>query len=238
MCCDEMEGENVNDGQTVLVADDDPQIRKLVRVNLAARGYRVREAANGIDALSTFRHETFDLVLLDLIMPGMGGIEVCTQIREQSDTPIIVLSAHNQEELKVQALDAGADDYVTKPFGHDELLARMRAVLRRAGTAPASDGKVVIGDLVVDLAARRVFVKGADMHLTRTEFALLAELARYLESVLSHDELLSRVWGPEYKGSSHYLPIYLGRIRSKRWPDLDSVLETVPGVGYVLHASS
>jgi two-component system, OmpR family, KDP operon response regulator KdpE len=237
MRCDEMEGEPVSDTQTVLVVDDDPQIRKLVRVNLAARGYHVREASNGAEALSAFRHDTFDLVVLDLTMPGMGGIDVCTQIREQSDVPIIVLSAHNQEELKVQALDAGADDYVTKPFGHDELLARMRAVWRRAGADPPAAGKVVIGDLTVDLAARRVFVKGADIRLTRTEFALLAELARNLESVLTHDELLTRVWGPEYTGSSHYLHIYLGRIRSKLGPGLGSVLETVPGVGYVLHAS-
>jgi two-component system, OmpR family, KDP operon response regulator KdpE len=238
MRCDDMEGETVSDAQTVLVVDDDPQIRKLVRVNLAARGYRVREAANGAEALSAFRHESFDLVILDLVMPGIGGIDVCTQIREQSDVPIIVLSAHNQEELKVQALDAGADDYVTKPFGHEELLARMRAVWRRAGAAPPAGGKVVIGDLTIDLAARRVFVKGADIRLTRTEFALLAELARNAESVLTHDELLARVWGPEYRGSSHYLHIYLGRIRSKLGPGLDSVLETVPGVGYVLHASA
>jgi two-component system KDP operon response regulator KdpE len=216
---DEMEGQTMSEAQTVLVVDDDPQIRKLVR------------------ALSTFRHETFDLVLLDLVMPGVGGLEVCTQIREQSDVPIIVMSAHNQEELKVQALDAGADDYVTKPFGHEELLARMRAVWRRAGAASPAAGKVVIGNLTVDLAARRVFVKGTDIRLTRTEFALLAELARNRESVLTHDELLTRVWGPEYKGSNHYLHIYLGRIRSKLGPGLDSVLETVPGVGYVLHAS-
>lgn len=225
--------------QTVLVVDDDPQILKLVRVNLTARGYRVREASNGTDALSVFQHEAFDLVILDLVMPGMGGIDVCTQMREQSDVPIIVLSAHNQEELKVQALDAGADDFVTKPFGHEELLARMRAVLRRTGaaaSAPAA-GKVMIGDLTVDLAARRVFVKGGDIRLTRTEFALLAELARNLEAVLTHDELLTRVWGPEFKGSSHYLHIYLGRIRTKLGPGLGSVLETVPGMGYILHAS-
>jgi two-component system, OmpR family, KDP operon response regulator KdpE len=237
MCCDETEDQNMSDPQSVLIVDDDPHILKLVRVNLEARGYRVSEASNGADALSAFRHDAFDLVILDLAMPGMTGIDVCTEIREQSDVPIIVLSAHNQEELKVQALDAGADDYVTKPFGHDELLARMRAVWRRAGAAPPAAGKVAVGDLTVDLAARRVFVKGADIRLTRTEFALLAELARNLESVLTHDELLDRVWGPEYKGSNHYLHIYLGRIRTKLGPGLDSVLETVPGVGYVMHSS-
>jgi two-component system KDP operon response regulator KdpE len=228
----------MSNAQTVLVVDDDPQVLKLVRMNLAARGYRVREAANGHEALSILRHETFDLVILDLVMPGTGGIDVCMQIREQSDVPIIVLSAHDQEELKVEALDAGADDYVTKPFSHNELLARMRAVWRRVGAAPPAAGRVAIGDLVIDLSARRVFVKSQDIRLTRTEFALLAELARNPESVLTHDELLTRVWGPEYKGSSHYLHIYLGRIRSKLGPSLGSVLETVPGVGYVLHSVS
>jgi two-component system KDP operon response regulator KdpE len=226
----------MNAAQRVLVVDDDPQIRKLVKVNLEARGYRVMEAGNGAEALSAFRHDTYDLVILDLVMPEMGGIDVCTQIRERSDVPIIVLSAHNQEEMKVQALDAGADDFVTKPFGQEELLARMRAVWRRAMAASPAAGRVTIGDLLVDLAARRVFIRGADIRLTRTEFALLAELARNPESVLTHDELLTRVWGPEYVGSSHYLHIYLGRIRTKLGPAIGSVVETVPGVGYVLHA--
>jgi two-component system, OmpR family, KDP operon response regulator KdpE len=232
-----VQNETMSDTQTVLVVDDDPHVLKLVRVNLAARGYRVREASDGAEALSAFRHETFDLILLDLAMPGMSGMAVCRHMREQSDVPIIVLSAYDQEEMKVQALDAGADHYVTKPFGHEELLARMRAVRRRAGAAQPAAGRVVIGDLTVDLAARRVFVKGADIHLTWTEFAVLAELARNLESVISHDELLSRVWGPEYKGSSHYVRVYLGRVRSKLGPGLDSVVQTVPGIGYVLRAS-
>jgi two-component system KDP operon response regulator KdpE len=221
-----------------LVVDDDPQIQKLVSVNLEARGHSVKEAASGAEALSYFRQGLFDLVILDLVMPGISGIEVCTQIRGQSDVPIIVLSAYDEEELKVQALDAGADDYVTKPFGYEELLARMRAVRRRTmGTTTSAGGKVVIGDLVIDLDARRVFVKGVDIRLTRTEFALLAELAQNLESVLTHDELLTRVWGPEYKGSSHYLHVYLGRIRNKMGPELSSLLETVPGIGYILHSS-
>ncbi len=221
---------------SVLMVDDEPQIRKLVRVNLEARGYAVQEAASGQEALSLFSPQAFDLIILDLVMPGLGGIEVCARIREQSDTPIIVLSAHGEEELKVQALDAGADDFVTKPFGHDELLARMRALRRRAASAAAGD-KIVIHALTVDLGARRVFVNGVDLHLTRTEFALLAALAQKPESVLSHDELLEQVWGPEYRGSSHYLHVYLGRIRKKMGPEAGPLLETVSGMGYVLHSS-
>jgi two-component system KDP operon response regulator KdpE len=228
----------MEEAQSILIVDDDAQIQKLVSVNLEARGYSVKEAASGTEALSYFRQEPFDLVILDLVMPGISGIEVCTQIREQSDVPIIVLSAYDEEELKVKALDAGADDYVTKPFSHEELLARMRAVRRRMmGATTSASGKVVIGDLAIDLDARRVFVKGVDIRLTRTEFALLAELAQNLESVLTHDELLTRVWGPEYKGSSHYLHVYLGRIRNKMGPEASSLLETVPGIGYILHSS-
>ena len=222
----------------VLMVDDEPQIRKLVRVNLEARGYAVQEAASGQEALSLFSPQAFDLIILDLVMPGLGGIEVCARIREQSDTPIIVLSAHGEEELKVQALDAGADDFVTKPFGHEELLARMRALRRRAASGSAAAGdKIVIRALTVDLGARRVFVNGVDLHLTRTEFALLAALAQKPESVLSHDELLEQVWGPEYRGSSHYLHVYLGRIRKKMGPEAGPLLETVSGMGYVLHSS-
>lgn len=223
--------------QHILVVDDDPKIRKLVSVNLTARRYVVKEAASGAEALFYFKQEPFDLVIVDLVMPAMDGIEVCARMREQSDVPIIVLSAYGEEELKVRALDAGADDYVTKPFDHEELLARMRAVLRRASGAMARAGsRIVVNDLTIDLEARRVFVKGTDIRLTRTEFALLAELAQNLESVLTHDELLARVWGPEYRGSSHYLHVYLGRIRTKMGPESSAFLETVPGVGYILHS--
>ena len=181
----------------------------------------------------------YELVLLDLILPGLSGLEVCTQIRQQSDVPIIVLSAREDEDLKVRALDAGADDYVTKPFSHEELLARVRAVMRRARPAEADKStEVRIKDFTIDLQSRRAFVGGADMHLTRTEFALLAELARNPEAVLTHENLLARVWGPEYRDSSHYLHVYLGRIRKKLGPDLESLLETVPGVGYILHSAA
>jgi len=223
----------------VLAVDDNPSIQKLVSANLQARGYAVTTADTGEDALRLFTPGDYELVLLDLILPGLSGLEVCTQIRQQSDVPIIVLSAREDEELKVRALDAGADDYVTKPFSHEELLARVRAVMRRARPAEADKStEVRIKDFTIDLQSRRAFVGGADMHLTRTEFALLAELARNPEVVLTHENLLARVWGPEYRDSSHYLHVYLGRIRKKLGPELESLLETVPGVGYILHSAT
>jgi two-component system KDP operon response regulator KdpE len=221
----------------VLIVDDNPSVRKLVSVNLQARGYTVTMADTGETALRLFAPSEYDLILLDLILPGLGGIEVCNQIREQSDVPIIVLSAREDEDLKVRALDAGADDYVTKPFSHEELLARVRAVMRRARPAETDKStEIRIRDFTIDLQGRRAFVGGEDMHLTRTEFALLAELASNPEAVLTHENLLARVWGPEYRDSSHYLHVYLGRIRKKLGPDLEALLETVPGVGYILHS--
>ena len=222
----------------VLAVDDDASIRKLVSVNLQARGYAVTLADTGENALRLFTPGEYELILLDLILPGLSGLDVCAQIRQQSDVPIIVLSAREDEELKVRALDAGADDYVTKPFSHEELLARVRAVMRRARpTDSDKSAEVRIKDFVIDLQSRRAFVGGVDMHLTRTEFALLAELARNPEAVLTHENLLARVWGPEYRDSSHYLHVYLGRIRKKLGPELESQLETVPGVGYILHTA-
>ena len=223
---------------SVLIVDDEPHIRKLVKVNLEARDYTVQEAGTGQEALSLFAQQAFDLVILDLVLPDMSGIEVCAQIREQSDVAIIVLSARGEEELKVEALDAGADDYVTKPFGPEELLARIRAIRRRATSATALPGdKIVVNGLTIDLGARRAFVSGMDIRLTRTEFALLAALAKKPESVLTHDELLASVWGPEYLGSSHYLHVYFGRIRKKMGAEAGALLETVPGLGYILHSS-
>jgi two-component system, OmpR family, KDP operon response regulator KdpE len=221
----------------VLAIDDNPMIQKLVAVNLKARGYAVEVATTGEEALDRFRAGTFDLVLLDLILPGIGGLDVCRLLRSESDVPIIVLSAREDEHLKVQALDSGADDYVTKPFSQEELLARVRAVMRRARGMAARAGEIRIKDLLVDLQGHRAFVNGEDMHLTRTEFALLAELAQNQEAVLTHNDLLTRVWGPEYRDSSHYLHVYLGRVRKKLGAERESLLETVPGIGYVLHSA-
>src|SRR5689334_10403018 len=162
---------------SVLIVDDDPKIRKLLNANLAKRNYAVQEAANGEQAIATMQQEVPDLAILDLVMPGMSGNEVCTWIRDQGlAIPIIVLSAYDEEDLKVKALDAGADDYVTKPFKVEEFLARMRAVMRRTGAADVSPSEAVIKieGLTIDLSSRRGFVDDVDMHLTPTEFALLA----------------------------------------------------------------
>jgi two-component system KDP operon response regulator KdpE len=223
----------------VLAIDDNPQIQKLVMVNLQARGYAVQTAGSGEDAIDLFKVGQFDLILLDLILPGVSGIDVCLWIRQQSDIPIIVLSAREDEELKVRALDAGADDYVTKPFSQEELLARVRAVIRRSNAGSADKkSEIRIKGLTINLAAHRAFVDGTDMHLTRTEFALLAELAQNQEAVMTHENILARVWGPEYRDSNHYLHIYLGRIRKKLGNEMGSFLETVPGVGYILHSAA
>jgi two-component system KDP operon response regulator KdpE len=223
----------------VLVVDDNLSIQKLVSVNLQARGYAVDVAGTGEDALGLFKDGAYDLVILDLILPGMSGIDVCALMRQGSDVPIVVLSAREDEDLKVHALDTGADDYVTKPFSPKELLARVRAVMRRAKTDSATkQPEIHIKDLTIDLQGRRAFVGEADMHLTRTEFALLAELAQNQEAVLTHEALLVKVWGPEYRDSNHYLHVYLGRIRKKLGPELDSLLETVPGIGYILHSAT
>jgi two-component system KDP operon response regulator KdpE len=225
--------------ERILVVDDNPQMQKLVTVNLQARGYGVQVASSGEEALEIFRISKFDLVLLDLILPGISGIEVCNWIRQQSEVPIVVLSAREDEDMKVRALDAGADDYITKPFSQEEMMARVRAVLRRANaSASGKKTEIQIKDLLINLQAHRAFLKGEDMHLTRTEFAILVELAQNQESVLTHDNLLARVWGPEYRDSSHYLHIYLGRIRKKLGMEMESLLETVPGVGYILHSAA
>lgn len=222
----------------ILIVEDDPNIRKLVRVNLVKRGYTVSEAADSHQAIALFQEVPVDLVLLDLMLPGLSGVDVCTWIRARSDVPIIVLSARLEEDLKVAALDAGADDYVTKPFGQEELLARVRAFLRRSYVVPnISDTIVQIGELRIDLEARRVFIGEEDLHLTRTEYAILAELARRPDAIVTHDELIVQVWGPEYRGSNHYLHNYLGRLR-KKLGAYGGLLETVPGMGYNFHTKA
>ena len=220
----------------ILIVEDDPNIRKLVRVNLAKRGYTVSEAEDSHKAILLFQEVPVDLVLLDLVLPGLSGVDVCAWIRARSDVPIIILSARSEEDLKVAALDAGADDYVTKPFGSEELLARVRAFLRRSYiSAKKSETKIQVGELLIDLETRRVFVGERDLHLTRTEYAILAELAHRLDAIVTHDELITRVWGPEYRGSNHYLHTYLARLR-KKLGDYGELLETIPGMGYNLHS--
>lgn len=221
----------------ILIVEDDPNIRKLVRVNLVKRGYTVIEAEDSHQAMAHFQAEVIDLVLLDLVIPGLSGVDVCAWIRTRSDVPIIVLSARLEEELKVAALDAGADDYVTKPFGQEELLARVRAFLRRSyAAADIPETQIRIGELKIDFKARRVFIDQEDLHLTRTEYAILAVLAQHLNEIVTHDELIVQVWGAEYRGSNHYLHNYLGRLR-KKLGNYGSLLETVPGMGYNLHSN-
>jgi two-component system, OmpR family, KDP operon response regulator KdpE len=221
---------------SILIVEDDPNIRKLVRVNLMKRGYTVSEAEDSHQAMARFQEEPVDLVLLDLVLPGLSGVDICAWMRARSDVPIIILSARSEEDLKVAALDAGADDYVTKPFGQEELLARVRAFLRRSYTPTKNtETKIQIGELLIDLDARRVFVNGNDLHFTRKEYALLAELVHHLDAIVTHDELIAEVWGPEYRGSNHYLHTYLGRLR-KKLGEYGELLETVPGMGYDFHS--
>lgn len=220
----------------ILIVEDDPNIRKLVKVNLLKRGYTVSEAEDSHRAMALFQETAVDLVLLDLVLPGLSGVDICAWIRTRSDVPIIILSARQEEDLKIAALDAGADDYVTKPFSPEELLARIRAFLRRNYMSAIKDeNKIQIDSLVIDLSARRVYITEEDLHLTGTEYALLAELAERMDAIVSHNELLSKIWGPEYRGSNHYLHTYIGRLRKKlgKYSDL---VETVPGMGYSLHS--
>ena len=219
----------------VLVVDDEPEVLKYVGANLRARGYDTVTAADGNEALARAQEERVDLILLDITMPGPDGFAVCQAIRQRSAVPIIMLSARGQEKDKVKALDLGADDYLTKPFGIEELLARVRAALRRGEQEGlAAVEALEAGDLRIDFAARRVTKDGAEVKLTPTEYALLAQLARSAGKVLTHTALLQRVWGPEYRDESDYLWAYVRRLRRKLEADPEHPrrLLTEPGVGY------
>jgi two-component system KDP operon response regulator KdpE len=221
----------------VLVVDDEPQILRALRINLRARHYEVHTAATGADALRTAAEHPPDLVVLDLGLPDMDGVEVIHGLRGWSSTPIVVLSGRTDSTDKVEALDAGADDYVTKPFGVDELLARMRAVSRRAGSV--DDVPVVtMGHASVDLSARRVIVEDdgrtAEVRLTPTEWHLLEVLLRHPGKLLSHRQLLHEVWGPGYENAQGNLRLYMAQLRRKLEPDpaRPRFLLNEPGMGY------
>ncbi|HEX3558910.1 MAG TPA: response regulator transcription factor [Pyrinomonadaceae bacterium] len=221
----------------ILVVDDEPQITRVLRTSLFTHGYDVRTAADGVSALETFGDWHPDLVVTDLAMPDMDGLELCRRLRAVSQVPIIVLSAKGDERAKVGALDLGADDYVTKPFGIDELLARMRAALRRAAMAPAGEGPQSVleaGDFRVDLEARSVGVGGADVHLTPKEFDLLVYFLRHAGKVLTHRTLLAAVWGGDYTEQSEYLRVFVGQLRKKIEPEPASpqYILTEPWIGY------
>ncbi|NOZ27877.1 MAG: response regulator transcription factor [Chloroflexi bacterium] len=218
---------------TILTVDDDPYLLRFLEVNLTRRGFRVIQAQDGIEALEQFTSQEPDLIILDLMMPRLDGWAVCRRIREDSVVPIVVLSARGDEDGKVQALYLGADDYLTKPFGVQELLARVRAVLRRSVPSAIKEHTnhrdITLGPLHISGETHAVEWNGKPVHLTPTEYNLLYELASNAPRVLSHDELLTRVWGPEYKGATHYIHIYVGRLRSKL---SEQAIVTTPGVGY------
>jgi two-component system KDP operon response regulator KdpE len=224
-------------GARVLVVDDEPAILRALRANLAGHGFQVETAATGEAALASYRLQKPDLIILDLGLPDMDGTEVIREVRGVSDTPIIVLSVRGAERDKVAALDLGADDYLTKPFGVQELLARVRVALRHAAR-PASGSEPVfrVGDLEIDFEWRQVKLAGADVHLTPTEYQLLKAFAAHPDKLLTDRMLLQAVWGSEYGDEAHYLHVYVARLRRKieSDPQRPRYLITEPGVGYRL----
>ena len=202
----------------VLVVDDEPQIRRVLRLALTSQGFDLRVAADGESALDTLRDWPPDLVVTDLSMPGVDGLELCRRIRQTSAVPIIVLSVKGEERTKVAALDAGADDYVTKPFGMDELLARVRAIFRRAPADTAHTSRLIVGAFTIDIDAHTVLISGRDVRLTPKEFDLLVYFARHPGKVLTHRGLLGAVWGPEHSEQTEYLRVFVGQLRKKIEP--------------------
>ena len=217
------------------MVDDDPQIRRVMRATLVGHKYEVTEARNGEDALARFSAELPDLVLLDMNMPGLNGLETCQYLRTGSEVPIVILSVRNSEKDKVAALDAGADDYITKPFGMEELLARIRAALRRAPMSPESGPhSVTTADLVIDFDTRRVHVKGKETRLTPKEFDLLRYLVSQAGKPVPHRELLQAVWGPDYGDEPEHLRVFINQLRKKIEPNPSKpkYILTEPWVGY------
>ena len=219
---------------SIVVVDDEPQIRRFLRAALAGQGYRVHEASTGADGLVEVASRQPDVVILDLGLPDMDGLDVIRKVREWSAVPVIVLSARGQEADKVAALDAGADDYVQKPFGIDELLARLRALLRRA--TPSGEPVLEVGELVIDLEKRLVTVGGRRVQLTPNEFDLLRVLAQNEGKLMTHSAILRDVWGPAYSTESHYLHVYVSQLRRKLEDDpaRPRYLLTEAGAGYRL----
>jgi len=224
------------DSASVLIIDDEPQIRKFLRISLASQGYRVLESTDGRDGLARAALEQPDLVVLDLGLPDMDGQEVLGELRSWTRVPVIVLSVRSSEAEKVRALDAGANDYVTKPFGIQEFLARVRALLRLPQSTTNSPGQVLCGALCIDLAFRRVSLGERMVSLTRKEYAVLAELARHAGRVVTQQHLLKIVWGPSHAGDSHYLRVVIGHLRQKLGDDpaAPRFIVTEAGVGYRL----
>ncbi|MHB8750667.1 MAG: response regulator transcription factor [Aggregatilineales bacterium] len=225
---------------SILVIDDDPTIRQLLSMCLKAQDYTIHGVKNGREVMQYLEHAIPDLLILDLGLPVMDGFDVCTWIRQRGiDVPIMVLSAYTDVAYVARALDAGADDYVMKPFKTAEFAARLRALLRRSEgreSLPIAN-KVICEGITIDPSGRQVFIDGVNMHFTRTEIEILSVLAEHPDSVLTNNQLLAKVWGAEYRGSSHYLHVYLGRIRKKMGDKYGRLLETSFGLGYILHSS-
>lgn len=220
--------------KNILVVDDEPQITRVLKTSLSSCGYGIRTAADGEEALQLIHDWSSDLIITDLRMPNMDGLELCREIRKTSQVPTIVLSVKGEESIKVQALDAGADDYVTKPFSMNELTARIRAALRRASVPEQTQVPAIeIGDCRIDIPARTVLVKTREVHLTPKEFDLLVYLARHPGKVLTHRALLSAVWGPNSVEQPEYLRVFVGQLRKKLEADNSAkYIVTEPWVGY------
>jgi len=229
-----------NDSTTILVVEDDRNIVDLLRANLLVRGFEVIVSRTGADALAMIRAGRAEIVLLDLMLPGIDGFDLCRDIRSESSVGIIVVSARRGEQDKVRALNLGADDYLTKPFGVDELLARITALLRRSRAAPppAAVGPLTFGNVTIDLDAQLVVKSGEPVHLTPTEFALLRELALGAGRLLPHAVLLRKVWGPGYETETEYTRVYIRRLRAKlEDPDGPPLIATEPRAGYRMLAA-
>ena len=226
---------NPDGKRNILVVDDEAQITRVLKTTLSAQGYAIRTAADGMQALLEMKTWAPDLIITDLRMPNMDGLELCRQVRSQSRTPIIVLSVKGEETIKVEVLDAGADDYVTKPFSVKELLARVRAALRRTYTDEQSDTPVIdAGDFHIDIPGRRVEVRNQEVHLTPKEFDVLVYLVRHPDKVVTHRALLSAVWGPNSVEQTEYLRVCVGRLRKKLEMDETAprYIITEPWIGY------
>jgi two-component system KDP operon response regulator KdpE len=223
----------MTDRRRILVVDDEPQITRVLRTTLSSRGYEIRVANDGDSALDVVSDWPPDLIITDLSMPNMTGIELTQKVRSKSKVPIIVLSVRGEERSKIEALDAGADDYVTKPFNMNELLARVRANLRRVEAPEAEPAEIHVGDFRVDLAGHRAFVRGQELRLTPKEFDLLAYFARHPEKVISHATLLRSVWGAQSVNQNEYLRVFIGQLRKKIEPDdHNRYIVTEPWIGY------
>ncbi len=218
----------------ILVVDDEPQIRRIMRTALTGAGYEVEDAKTGEEALVKLRDFRPDLVLLDINMPGMGGLAACRAIRADTDVGIVMLTVRDSEADKVQALDAGADDFVTKPFSTPELMARIRAALRRVPSSQSFPGRVRIGELVIDFTARTVANRAATSHLTPKELDLLRYLTQHANTAVTHRELLQAVWGPDYGDQVDYLRVFIKNLRKKVEinPEHPEYITTEPWVGY------